>query len=88
MSTPRLHTSTAAPRAEQDVETKLLYAAYGGLRLSLIMTVVVTLIFIPLLWPFFPPALTSAWMVAILVIVAARFVLWAVFHHAAPAAAG
>ncbi|MEI6704046.1 MAG: PAS domain S-box protein, partial [Deltaproteobacteria bacterium] len=73
-----------APRVEQDVEAMLLHAAYDRLPLSLQMTAAVTFIFAGLLWSFFPNARMMAWVLAILAVVAVRYLLWASFKRAKP----
>ncbi len=69
---------------EPDVDAKLLYLAYGKVRLSLTMTVVVTALFVAPLWPFLPPMQASAWVGAILAVVVLRYGLWVAFQRAAP----
>ncbi len=85
MSDPGLRTRRAAPRPEQDVEARLLQVAYDRLPLSLLMTVVVTIIFVGLMWRYFPPALMTLWSVAILAGAAMRYLQWAAYKRAAPA---
>ncbi len=75
---------TGTSRLEQDADDILLYVAYDRLALSLFMTIGVTFVFGGLLWKFFPGGLMSAWMVAILAVVAGRFALLAAFKRVGP----
>ena len=84
MSDPRLHTPTNPPHQEQDVETKLLYAAYKRKPLNLQMTVAVTVICGSLLWRFFPANLMTVWIIAILSSATLGYVEWTAFQRAAP----
>ncbi len=85
VSDSRLPTPPAAPQAEQAVDARLLYLAYQRLPLSLLISLVMPLIFFGLMWPFFPSAPMTAWLIAIMTGVAARYVQWAAFRRAAPA---
>jgi diguanylate cyclase (GGDEF)-like protein/PAS domain S-box-containing protein len=71
----------AADDAQQDVEVALLHEAYARLRQSLLMVVAVSCIFAGLLWPFFPSPLMTLWVIVILAVAAARYVLWFAFQR-------
>ena len=45
--------AAAGVRREQEIESKLLYAAYSRLPLNMWLTLICTLLFVPLLWRFF-----------------------------------
>jgi diguanylate cyclase (GGDEF)-like protein/PAS domain S-box-containing protein len=76
-----LQKTAVAANAQQDVEVALLHEAYARLRQSLVMVVVVSCIFAGLLWPFFPTPLMALWLIAILSVAAARYLLWRSFQH-------
>jgi diguanylate cyclase (GGDEF)-like protein/PAS domain S-box-containing protein len=77
-----LHRSPDTVNAQQDVETALLHDAYARLRQSLLMIVTVSCIFAGLLWPFFPTQFMTIWLVAILSVAGARYLLWKSFQRA------
>ena len=81
MSDYFLHRPGDTAGAQQDVEVALLHDAYDRLRQSLFMTVAVTCIFAGLLWPFFPTPLLIIWMIAIVAVLAARYLLWISFQR-------
>ena len=68
--------------AQHDVEVALLHDAYARLRQSLLMVLAVSCIFAGLLWPFFPSPLMAIWLIVILVVAAARYLLWVLFQRA------
>ncbi len=82
MSESHLHRPPDAADAQQDVEVALLHDAYARLRQSLFMVVAVSCIFAGLLWPFFPTSLMTMWLIVILTVAAARFLLWILFQRA------
>ena len=53
--------------------------AFARLRLSVLMTVAVIVVFVGLLWPFFPAGLMSDWMIVLLTVAAARYGMWSAF---------
>jgi diguanylate cyclase (GGDEF)-like protein/PAS domain S-box-containing protein len=77
-----LHRPPEADDAQQDVEVALLHDAYARLRQSLFMVLAVTCVFAGLLWPFFPTPLMTIWVIVILAVAAARYLLWAAFQRA------
>jgi diguanylate cyclase (GGDEF)-like protein/PAS domain S-box-containing protein len=82
LSESRIHRPHGAEDAQQGVEAALLRDAYARLRQSLFMVVAVSCIFAGLLWPFFPTPLMTIWVVAILGVAAARYLLWMAFQRA------
>ena len=64
------------------VEAALLRMAFSRLRLSVLMTIVVCLVFVGLLWPFFPSHLMGAWLIVLMLTAAARYALWWTYSHA------
>ena len=82
MSEFLMHRPTDAADAQQDVEVALLHDAYARLRQSLFMVLVVSCIFAGLLWPFFPTPLMTIWLIVILGVAAARYLLWVLFQRA------
>ena len=68
--------------AQHDVEVALLHDAYARLRQSLLMVLAVSCIFAGLLWPFFPSPLMAIWLIVILGVAAARYLLWFLFQRA------
>ncbi len=79
-------TSPSAPAApfnaafEQQVKTALLDMAYRRLRMSMsmsmLLTVVVCLVFGGLIWPYFPNGGMGWWMAVLLLTVVARYGFW------------
>ncbi len=82
MSEFLFHRPPDAADAQQDVEVALLHDAYARLRQSLFMVLVVSCIFAGLLWPFFPSPLMTIWLIVILGVAAARYLLWVLFQRA------
>lgn len=82
MSEFPLHPPPAADDAQQDVEVALLHDAYARLRQSLFMVLAVSCIFAGLLWPFFPTPLMTIWLIVILGVAAARYLLWVAYQRA------
>ena len=80
MSDSRLHPPPVKAQTEQAVDARLLYLAYERLPLSLLIALVMPLIFFGLMWPFFPSTPMTAWLIAIMTGVAARYVQWAAFR--------
>ena len=77
-----LHPPSDAVSPQQDVEVALLHDAYARLRQSLLMIVTVSCIFAGLLWPFFPTPLMTIWVIVILSVAGARYLLWKSFQRA------
>ena len=75
------------PTLASDVEHQLLRAAYRRLRLSVVMTIGVTLGFVGLLWPYFAAPQMRVWLVALLATSVARLWLSIAFGKEAPAPA-
>ena len=75
---------TPTPALAPDVDHQLIRAAYRRLRLSVLMTIGVTLAFVGLLWPYFPAPQMKVWLVAMLVTAGARLWLSLAFAKAAP----
>ncbi len=63
------------------VDVALLDIAFSRLRLSVAMTVCVCLIFIGLLWPYFPSEQMSLWLLAMVVTSGTRYLLWWLYHR-------
>jgi diguanylate cyclase (GGDEF)-like protein/PAS domain S-box-containing protein len=77
-----LHRPPDTVNPQQDVEVALLHDAYARLRQSLLMIVTVSCIFAGLLWPFFPTPLMTIWLIVILSVAGARYLLWKSFQRA------
>ncbi|MBK6510975.1 MAG: EAL domain-containing protein [Haliea sp.] len=77
-----MHPPSDAVSPQQDVEVALLHDAYARLRQSLLMIVTVSCIFAGLLWPFFPTPLMTIWVIVILSVAGARYLLWKSFQRA------
>lgn len=77
-----LHPPSDTVSPQQDVEVALLHDAYARLRQSLLMIVTVSCIFAGLLWPFFPTPLMTIWVIVILSVAGARYLLWKSFQRA------
>ncbi|MBK6740507.1 MAG: EAL domain-containing protein [Haliea sp.] len=77
-----LHPPSDTVSPQQDVEVALLHDAYARLRQSLLMIVTVSCIFAGFLWPFFPTPLMTIWVIVILSVAGARYLLWKSFQRA------
>ena len=77
-----LHRLPDTVNPQQDVEVALLHDAYARLRQSLLMIVTVSCIFAGFLWPFFPTPLMTIWVIVILSVAGARYLLWKSFQRA------
>jgi two-component system, cell cycle sensor histidine kinase and response regulator CckA len=87
VSNSSLRESIAPPTPAQDVDSKLLYTAYQQMPTILVMTLVATVVFVGLLWPYFSPvSAKEVWVAALLGAVLARLLLWLAFQRAAPEA--
>jgi signal transduction histidine kinase/CheY-like chemotaxis protein/HPt (histidine-containing phosphotransfer) domain-containing protein len=69
------------------LENTLLHIAFERLHLSLLMTVGVIVIFVSLLWSFFPWPDMALWLAILLLTAGARYGLWMAYHRAAHASA-
>ncbi len=70
--------------AQRGVDAELLQLAFARLPTSLLLTAVVAVLFVGLLWPFFPATLMSVWLAALLLSVLVRHAVWWAYHRAAP----
>lgn len=86
MSNSTLQDPPNAPGSEADVETRLLYTAYGRKPLNLLMTLGATTIIAGLLWRHFPTPAMTLWVVAIVIGVALGYVECNAFRRAGPGA--
>ncbi|MFZ4481432.1 MAG: PAS domain S-box protein [Rhodoferax sp.] len=69
---------------EADLETRLLYTAYGRKPLNLLMTLGATVVIAGLLWRYFPTPAMTLWVAAIVIGVAIGHVECNAFKRAAP----
>ncbi len=76
--------AAAGVRREQEIESKLLYAAYSRLPLNMWLTLICTLLFVPLLWRFFSIEVMLGALIALLLNVAFSWWHATRFQHAAP----
>lgn len=86
MSDSLLQKTPSAARSEADIDTRLLYAAYGRKPLNLLMTLGATIIIAGLLWHHFPTAAMMIWVVAIVFGVAVGYAECQAFKRAGPGA--
>jgi PAS domain S-box-containing protein len=86
MSESFLQHPPSTARSETDIETRLLYTAYGRKPLNLLMTLGATIVMAGLLWHHFQTTAMMAWVVAIVVGVAVGYVECKAFKRAVPAA--
>jgi signal transduction histidine kinase/CheY-like chemotaxis protein len=79
-------TATAAGQPDRAlapaVEQALLDMAYGRLRQSVALTVIVCFVFLTLFWDYFPSPAKVVWIVSLLTISALRYVLWWTYQRA------
>lgn len=76
-----------SPDRGHDVETALLYATYDRRPLNILLTVLTTVIFAPLLWPYHPAKWMLLWAVALLGSAAFNFSTWLLFRRECPTGA-
>lgn len=69
----------------QDVEAVLLRATYDRKPLNMFLTVLSTVVFMPLLWPNLPAKPMTLWAVALLGNAALNFSTWLVYRREEPA---
>jgi PAS domain S-box-containing protein len=86
MSDSLLQQTPNAARSDADIDTRLLYAAYGRKPLNLLMTLGATIIIAGLLWRHFPTPAMTLWVVAIVIGVALGYVECNAFKRAEPGA--
>ncbi len=84
MKTPFSQSSATTPNIAQDIESRLLHAAYARKPLNLLMTVGITLIITGLLWRLFAATQMTLWSAAILTGVALGYVECWAFKRARP----
>ena len=78
--------NTAAPPEatfQGKVQAALLDMAYRRLRMSMLMSVFICLLFVVLLWPFFPSSPMVWWMAVLLSTALVRYGLWSAYRRAA-----
>ena len=74
------------PESRVAVDSALLDIAFDRLRLSVPMTIGVCVVFVGLLWPYFPSSLKAVWVVVMIAIAVARYGLWLGYSRAGPGA--
>jgi diguanylate cyclase (GGDEF)-like protein/PAS domain S-box-containing protein len=84
MNDSRLQRPANAASPETDVETRLLYTAYGRKPLNLLMTLGVTIAIAALLWRLFPTPAMTLWVAAIVIGVALGYIECTAFKRARP----
>nr|WP_315427156.1 PAS domain S-box protein [uncultured Albidiferax sp.] len=84
MSDSRIHTSNAHPRAELDVETTMLYAAYGRQPFNLLLTLASVVLIWWLMWQNFPHPAIAAWLGSLLVCAGLSYLVCLAFQYARP----
>ena len=84
MNSSRTSAPHGAAAVQADVNFRLLQIAYERLPLSLLLTVVVTVVFIGLMTLVFPHDLSAIWASAILTSVVARYALWRAYRRSPP----
>ena len=84
MRDSRLHTSNLHPHAELDVETTMLYVAYGRQPFNLLLTLASVVLIRWLMWEHFPHTVVASWLAALLVSAGLSFAICQAFRYAAP----
>ncbi len=84
MNEPSPSAPHGAAAMQADVDFRLLQIAYERLPLSLLLTVVVTVVFIGLMALVFPHDISAFWACAILTSVVARYALWRAYRRSPP----
>jgi two-component system, sensor histidine kinase and response regulator len=70
--------------AQRGVDAELLQLAFARLPTSLMLTAVVAVLFVALMWSYFPAPLMSVWLAALLLSVLVRYAVWWVYGRAPP----
>jgi len=73
--------------AGHDLETALLYATYARRPLNILLTVLTTVTFAPLLWPYHPAKWMTLWAAALLGTAAFNLCAWWLFRRERPSGA-
>jgi signal transduction histidine kinase/CheY-like chemotaxis protein len=69
---------------EKDIETKLLYAAYSQVGINIGLTLISTLIFVPLMWAHFPHTPLTIWTASVATNLIISYLVYTLFQRAQP----
>ncbi len=67
---------------EENIDAKMLRAAFARVPANLGLTIVVILVFVSLVGPFFPRSIIWAWIAVIVFALAVRLAIWVAFQRA------
>ena len=74
--------SSSELRIKSEIDATLIRMAFARLRFSVVMTLVVIGLFVGLLWPYFPESLMWNWLIVLVSVAGARYVMWSTFTRA------